>query len=79
MTDACTQTIYQAISYIGRKTQHWSSARHAACRRSARFVALETDVYTAAETGDVAATQAACRTWWTWILAFVEEREVVEA
>jgi len=78
MTDACTATIYQAISYIGRKTQHWSSTHHAACRHNAAFVELETAVYTAAATGDVAATQAACRAWWTWILAFVDEREAVE-
>lgn len=65
----------QALEYIGRKTQHWSSVRLWALFAEPQYRALEAQVYEAEARSDEAATKAACKAWWTYILAYGEERK----
>lgn len=70
MDTACNQAIVQAIGYIGKKTNHWTSEQHHHLRHDPDFRTHEARVYATAATGNADATKAACRAWWTYVLAY---------
>lgn len=68
---ACLDAITKAVTYVSTKTQDWPLARIRACVQDPGKRALEDTMHEHAVAGNLKATQHACRTWWTYVLAFV--------
>jgi hypothetical protein len=66
---ACRAAITTAMDYVGKKTQDWPSEHRQTCRHDPCWVALGDAMCAQAQTGNLKATQAACRAWWTYVLA----------
>lgn len=68
---ACQAALTKALDYVGKKTQDWPREHSRACRSDPRWAALGDAMFAQAQTGNLKATQAACRAWWTYALACV--------
>jgi hypothetical protein len=67
--------IGQAFDYLTRQTAHWDTPHLQAVVRSSAAHALAQQIDAAALAGDVRATQAACRAYWTHVLGHAPSAE----